>query len=267
MHVQKLNLQSSKMIIGHDLRTHENYSNIDVDLSKSEKNTIYCDRGIEYLKKRSDEIYIFGRNGKNKNDINYTCSVVVQYPKNCPIDENQFFETMNDYFNFKFGEKNCVCSVVHRDEKGQPHLHYVFMPVVALEKEKKGYTEKLCAKDVVNREMLLKFHQEAEQALRDLTMEDVRLTTEEHRDYVKNMDEYKKINDELKQAKEDTKEIYGMYTELMSSYNELVDKFNKLQGNFDKLRNYFRKHKNAMLSIEESEMEKELQQIDEEINR
>ena len=58
-----------------------------------------------------------------------------------------------------------------------------------------------------------------------------------------------------------------MYTELASSYNELVDKFNKLQGILDKLRDYFRKHKTAMLSIEESEMEKELQQIDEEINR
>lgn len=304
MHIKKLNLQATMEILRHDFRQNKNYSNKDIDLSKSVNNTIFCNNDIEYLKNRTNEIYIFGKNGKYKNDINYTCSVVVQYPKNCEISENDFFKCMNYLLNKKFGKNNCICSVVHHNdenEKGRPHLHYVFMPVVKMKTPKKGYTEKLCAKEVVNREMLLKFHSEMEQGLKELTGKDIKLTTNESRDYIKDMDEYKQTKEKLSKANQQIKELNEKcqngkkaYNELVKKYNneqekykklqdtnkalqdknddlgmafnKLVDEFNNLQDALDIVRNYFNKYYDCMLSIKETEMQKDLQIIDERLD-
>lgn len=266
MHIQKLKLQASKMIIGHDLRTHENYSNKGIDLSKSKNNVIYCDRGADYLASRSNKIYIYGKNGKHKNDLNYTCSVVVQLPKNCKKEE-LFFDTMNDYLNNKFGAKNCVCSVVHRDEAGQPHLHYVFMPVVAMDKAKNGYTEKLCAKEVINREMLLGFHKEAEQWLAEWGCP-VKLTLEENenRDYINTVEEYKKAQDINKQLIEQNKQILNEFNSMVIEYNKLVEDLAKIKHLLKTLDQKYNIKSENVLDIIES-VESRLTKNDHQINR
>lgn len=62
----------------------------------------------------------------------------------------------------RYGEANCIQSIVHQDESGQPHLHYCFIPVVP---DLKHGGEKICANDVLNREELRSFHPDLQKHL------------------------------------------------------------------------------------------------------
>ena len=42
---------------------------------------------------------------------------------------------------------------------GKPHMHYMFIPIVSCP-EKKGYTEKVCSKELIDRKHLLTIHPE-----------------------------------------------------------------------------------------------------------
>ena len=61
-------------------------------------------------------------------------------------------------------EKNCVQAVVHNDEGGQPHIHFLFIPAAA---DKKHGGEKICANDVLNKAELRNFHSALQKYLLD----------------------------------------------------------------------------------------------------
>lgn len=207
MHIKKYNYHAAIKTIYHDLRKHETYRNEDIDPSKTKDNLILHDIDpLEKMKKRIDEIYIYGKNGKHKNDINYICSVCVQYPEGCNLDEDEFFNAMDCVLSKRFGSKNRISSVVHKDEKGKVHLHYKFMPVIY---NKQKNREELCAKKVVNRSMLLTFHKDVENDLKSLGY-DIKLhDPDKHigKTNIKDIEEYKKLQDILNSKQKEIKEI------------------------------------------------------------
>lgn len=151
--------QSTGVIVNqlrHIERTIKNPSNEDIDFAESGKNySLIPDRGISsysYYKKRKAELYCY-----NRADVKTMAGWIVTAPRDLPEEEqDNFFQKTYNFLCERYGgEKNVVQAVVHKDESGQPHLHFCFIPVVP---DKKHGGEKICACQVLNRNELRDFH-------------------------------------------------------------------------------------------------------------
>ncbi|MBP3630972.1 MAG: plasmid recombination protein [Clostridia bacterium] len=265
MHIEKYNLSVGKIEIGHDLRTHKEYKNKDIDFTLSHSNYHFNEVApMQRLEERINEIYIYGKNGKHKDDINYLVSVCVQYPENCSVDEETFFILMDKVFTNRFGKDNKICSCVHLDEKGKSHLHYKFMPVVYNGKKNRY---ELCAKKVVNRQMLMSFHKDIENDLLALGY-NIKLHDPENHVKGQNIDdieEYKKYKEHIKQLEEKIAELEKGIIDrenkindlnvkgraMVEKYNSLVDKFDSLKIEFDEMQEEIKKYLNDDMNLDE----------------
>lgn len=152
--------QQIPYILKHDYRAAAEISNPDLDRERSKsnyylKNSSYRESYDAY-KTRIKEVRVF-----NRADVKTIGSWIVTLPRDCKAEQAFFRETYK-FLNERYGEKNCVAAVVHKDEKGQAHLHYAFIPVV---EDKKTGGEKCCANDVLNRHDLRSFHGDLQSAI------------------------------------------------------------------------------------------------------
>lgn len=146
----------------HNERTIYNSSNPDIDSNKIYKNySLAPDRrksAYGYFKERKAELYCYGRA-----DVKVLCGWVVTAPKDLKAEQQDaFFQSTHDFLITRYGEANCIQSIVHQDESGQPHLHYCFIPTVP---DPKHGGEKICANDVLDREELRTFHPDLQKHL------------------------------------------------------------------------------------------------------
>lgn len=157
----------------HNNREIQHSSNPDIDPGKSADNDdLTPDHGglspYEYYKQRLDEIYVYDRNRK---DINTAFGWIVTLPAEVSDTEieQRFFETVSDFLLERYGRENCVSITVHRDEAGQPHLHYIGIPVVEnhMRSSEHPEEERLCCKEVINRRELQQFHPALQKYLDD----------------------------------------------------------------------------------------------------
>lgn len=168
-HITKFKLSGMGQIYAHvnrDKNQTRKYENADIDTSKTYLNYDLQHGDIDVLTKRLGEVA-----HTKRHDLVACCGVVVSLPvelqKETPDTQRAFFKICKSFLDKKFGEENCVYATVHNDET-TPHLHYGFVPVVTKQrkfrsKEKKGQTytqERVCAKEVVTKEMLTKLHDE-----------------------------------------------------------------------------------------------------------
>lgn len=116
---------------------------------------------LEYLNKRLSEIKV-----QNRADVKVLGQWVWTMPKDLdPQYQERFFEEIYRYNADKFGAENICYATVHLDEQ-TPHMHLGIIPVVKVNKARTdGKTEKLCAKDVFNREYLTHAHADLEKHL------------------------------------------------------------------------------------------------------
>lgn len=118
--------------IKHLERKLEYPSNKDIDFDRTHLNySLTPKREIspyEYYKKRLSEISV----KTERKDINYASGWVVTKPKELDEKyEQRFFEEVYNFLKERYGgEKNVISAEVHKDEKGEPHLHFMFIPVV-----------------------------------------------------------------------------------------------------------------------------------------
>ena len=169
MHITKFKMTGMGQIFAHvnrDKNQTRKYGNTDIDVSKTHLNYDLQHGTIETLQKRLEEV-----SHTKRHDLVACCGVVVTLPgelESAPEHtQRAFFDWCKLFLDKKFGEKNCIYATVHNDES-TPHLHYGFVPVVTKQrkfksKEKKGQTytqERVCAKEVVTKEMLTKLHDE-----------------------------------------------------------------------------------------------------------
>lgn len=173
----------------HNAREVEVSSNPDIDTERTALNYSLVpegrggaqpDRGRSskearaYAKKRLNEVYKY-----NRKDVVVACEWVVTAPKDMkPNQEEDFFKATYDFLNSKYDERNCIQAIVHKDEAGQPHLHYLFTPVVKNEKYQQPnrfgnitgsalFEEKLCANDLIDRRHLQHWHEDLQKWLDD----------------------------------------------------------------------------------------------------
>lgn len=154
-------------ICKHNSREFENPGNKDIDPERSSQNYDLLgsdQRAYDRYKERKKELYSL-----NRQDVKTMAGWVVTVPKSVPVQlQRKFFESVHDFLGKRYGTENCVQSVVHVDEAGMPHLHYNFIPVTQTTKAAhiaKGFTEKICAKAVLNKTEFQNFHSDLQKHL------------------------------------------------------------------------------------------------------
>ena len=148
-HIERTIAHPEKMDIEKD-RTVQNYS-----LLPQREISSY-----EYYRQRKSELYCY-----NRADVKVMAGWIVTAPKDLPMSEmEKFFNVTYEFLSERYGEKNCVQAVVHNDEGGQPHIHFLFIPAAA---DKKHGGEKICANDVLNKAELRNFHSALQKYLLD----------------------------------------------------------------------------------------------------
>lgn len=157
MHVEKF----AKNAVGHMLRHYNrmtmNFGNEAIDHLKSDYNYNLAPRYIDdfgYYRKRLSEVKC-----QNREDIKTLCSWIVTLPKQdfSESQERIFFKAAYNFMTKRYGEKNVISSWVHKDESGQPHMHFAFIPVCV---DRKKGIEKVSAKEVITRNDLRVIHRE-----------------------------------------------------------------------------------------------------------
>lgn len=140
--IKKFTAKVAYKIIRHVEREPHIYRNKDVDLSRSYMNSCLADRGFDYYKKRLGELSCIHRR-----DIITMCGVVVTLPK--PLtdidiaDQDQLFTEITNFLCHRYGGENMISAIVHRDEAGEAHLHFNFVP--AIEREPEDYNDNMLA--------------------------------------------------------------------------------------------------------------------------
>ena len=152
----------------HIERTIRNPTNEDIDQSRSSSNySLLPQRDIssyEYFLQRKSQLHCM-----NRADVTLMAGWIVTFPNTAPPSEQtRFFQTVYEFLNMRYGEKNCIQAVVHQDESGQAHLHYCFLPVVS---DHKHGGEKICCNELINRTELRNFHPALQQYLHDNNLE------------------------------------------------------------------------------------------------
>ena len=138
--------------------------NMDIEKDRTVQNySLLPQRGIssyEYYRQRKSELYCY-----NRADVKVMAGWIVTALKDLPMSEmEKFFNVTYEFLAERYGEKNCVQAVVHNDEGGQPHIHFLFIPAAA---DKKHGGEKICANDVLNKAELRNFHSALQKYLLD----------------------------------------------------------------------------------------------------
>lgn len=143
--------------IRHVERLTENPSNEDINPERSGENyRLSPDRGMgmtsyDYYKHRLDELHVH-----NRSDVKTMAGWIATAPQDLPLEQEAlFFQHTYDFLAERYHEENAISAVVHKDESGQPHLHFLFIP--ATEDLKHG-GEKVSAKEVLDRQELRNFH-------------------------------------------------------------------------------------------------------------
>ncbi len=162
--VEKFSKSSIVNQLRHIERTIQNPSNPDIDKSKSNLNYSLVDHGMssyDYYKERLSQCYLY-----NRDDVKTVFGWVVTCPEDVPKDmEDLFFYNTFDFLQERYGAENCVQCVVHKDESGRSHMHYLAIPVVEDKKHSQGI--KVCCDKVINRKDLRNFHPDLDRFLKD----------------------------------------------------------------------------------------------------
>ena len=139
-----------RSILNHVTRT-DNYSNQDIDLSRSKYNySLTKNDPHEAYKRRLSEVHCL-----NRANVNTLSSWCVTLPKGVKqADQKKFFEETVKFLKNRYGERNCIVAEVHYDET-TPHLHYCFIPIIYDEKKKR---EKVDRKSIFTLKELKTFH-------------------------------------------------------------------------------------------------------------
>lgn len=127
---KKFNKQATLNQLKHVTREIKYPKNIDIDKSRSHLNySLSPERDItdyEYLKERLSEVEITADNS----DRIYMSGWVITKPVDLKDEfEDDFFKECYNFLKDRYGEKNVISANVHKDESGQPHMHFCFTPV------------------------------------------------------------------------------------------------------------------------------------------
>lgn len=266
MHIEKFKAVSVGMVLAHIVRArkpngeHRNYSNENVDVSKSYLNYHLDNRTCSPFAKLKEILSRDNVKCQKRKDVNTLCSVCLTLPLDVrPEDEREFFQLAYEFLKNRYApHNNIVLAEVHKDETktnkpGRPHLHFVFVPLV-IDKRKPDRL-KVSAKELIDLNDLKSLHRDCsdyiaehlgyrvsilnDEALKENNSKDLvdTLNSLLCSNVVKNLpiEQYKQARDlidklskilitQREQIKQNENDIYN----LMEEYDALVDEYNKL---------------------------------------
>jgi len=135
IHMEKYKSVDVKGLQFHNQRERESLTNVDIDKERSSLNyDLLNDSLIDYnerIQREIDERYAGTK--KIRKDAVKLCSFVVTSDKEFfdrldPGEEKRFFEESLKFLQERYGEKNMVYAMVHKDEK-TPHMHVGMVPI------------------------------------------------------------------------------------------------------------------------------------------
>lgn len=168
--VEKFGFPAVVNQLRHIERTIQDPQNKDIDKVRSSLNYSLIDRDISsysYFRQRlaDPDIYLH-----NRGDVKPLVGWIITLPDDVPENkEDLFFRQCFSFLNDRYGAENCIQAVVHKDESGKAHMHYLFVPVVERKKMSANHKEKykISAFDVISRRELRDFHPALDKYLTD----------------------------------------------------------------------------------------------------
>lgn len=165
-HAEKYKKGSVSSIERHNERKNVNYSNEEIDPSRTHLNYSLMQRDNESYYRSVMKLVNARDNPSGKalrKDAVVLCEFVItssnEFFENLPAEEQRrFFEEANQYLQDFFGKEKCIYSVVHNDEH-TPHMHFGFVPLTA--------ENKLCGKEIINRSVLFRLQSEMPKFLQE----------------------------------------------------------------------------------------------------
>lgn len=142
------------MMCAHNGRTHENYSNQEIDRSRTHLNYKLSPDHIikdpktdkekklsdyDYFQKRIGETYLYGRGTKREDKAVTAAGWIFTVPAEIigdPEKEKAFFKYTYQFLENRYGKENVISAHVHYDEGGAPHMHFLFIPVTDIDHDK-----------------------------------------------------------------------------------------------------------------------------------
>lgn len=159
MHVAKYKGNQTGALLAHDSRADRNYGNREIDRDRSHQNyNLGPDRDRspqEYLSQRIEEVKHI-----NRADVVRMVSVAVTLPQGYDEHSREFFAAAYHALADRYGgesERNVIGAFVHKDES-RDHMHFCFAPIVT---DPDG-RERLCCKEIINRDDLKSLHNDIE---------------------------------------------------------------------------------------------------------
>ena len=225
----------------HNQRENKNYSNKDIDLSKSYLNyDLVNDKNINYLEMIDNKI-IENKKSKRKvgdNQVHHMYGVITSdkdFFDSMDIDQvKEFFENSLEFVEKRFGKENILYATIHLDES-TPHMHFGFTPITS--------DGRLCARDILNgrkqhSELQDQFNKHCRSKGYNLKRGVSREETKES--HTKTLDYKKQLAYEVNQAKEQEKK-YGkelnFYKRARKDLMTKADIKNKVIGKLTKINN------------------------------
>ena len=137
----------------HNERKNKNYSNKDIDRTKTYLNYSLKDPEFNYVKEFDKIIKKYDLKGQIKTVSNIVCEYMItsdsDFFKRIGEEETKrYFETAYKFVSeYKdLGEKYIISAKVHYDEKS-PHMHLIFLPVVHTIDKKGNPIDKLACSE------------------------------------------------------------------------------------------------------------------------
>lgn len=158
-HAEKYKKGSVPSIERHNERRNANYSNEEIDPSKTHLNYSLIQREDESYHRSVMDLVNARDNPSGRalrKDAVVLCEFIISsgnefFEKLSPEEQRRFFEEAAGYLQEFFGKEHCIYAAVHYDEH-TPHMHFGFVPLTM--------ENKLCAKKVIDRSTLLRLQAE-----------------------------------------------------------------------------------------------------------
>lgn len=207
----------------HNQRENENYSNKDVDKSKTPLNyDLINQSNINYLGKikRLIEANRASQRAIRKDAVVY-CECIISsdssfFEKLSLSKQKAFFEESLNYIKNKVGEKNIISATVHLDET-TPHMHLGFVPLIE---------NSLSAKKLINRQFLKEVQDQLPNVLKNKGF-DIERGTEGSKTKHKETKEFKV------KLEKDVKILEKQLDDLTNKVNEKTLEFDKMTKTLD----------------------------------
>lgn len=163
-HAEKYKKGSVPSLERHNERKNRNYSNEEIDPSRTQLN-------YDLIQREADSYYHSVMNlinarenpsGKKlRKDAVVLCEFIISSSNEffevlSSEEQRRFFEEASRYLEDFFGKEHCIYATVHYDEH-TPHMHFGFVPLTP--------ENRLCAKEVIDRSVLLRLQNEMPQIL------------------------------------------------------------------------------------------------------